>query len=86
MDGEKVPRAWIGQDITVQWAGEQTGPHLFVLLDVVPEGLVVELKATEERGGRTYEETSHSLIPLSALAWVARLASVEERKPGVGGR
>lgn len=83
MDGGKVPRAWIGEEITVQWSGEPTGPHVFVLLDVVPEGLVVEFKTTEEREGTTYEETSHSLIPWSAFAWAARLASVEEKNPRV---
>lgn len=77
MDAEKIPRAWIGEEVRVSWGGDPEGVDCS-LLDVVPEGVVIEYVSTVEIEGSTYEVTLHSLISWSALRTIHKVVGYKE--------
>jgi hypothetical protein len=77
MDEEQVPRTWIGAEVGIFWTGRKD-PDSLVLLDVVPEGIVLELKRTSEHRGKAYEATSHILAPWHAITSVQKLVGMKE--------
>ena len=47
MDTEKIPRAWIGEEVRVAWGPDPEALEC-VLLDRVPDGIVIEHVRTVE--------------------------------------
>jgi hypothetical protein len=81
VDGEKIPRAWIGEEVEVYWRGGQA-PDTMNLIDVVPEGLVFEVSVTREHEGKTYKGTGHTLTPWHAIVSVQKYVRTEEIDQG----
>jgi hypothetical protein len=77
MDDDRIPRAWIGEEEGIYWPGRKE-PGEFKLLDVVPEGLVLEVATTNEFEGKTYRGAAHILTPWHAITSVQRYVGMEE--------
>jgi hypothetical protein len=59
MGEEQIPRAWIGEEILIHFVADPDGAVEFhMLVDVVPEGLVVE---------RRTQHRSHILVPWHSI-------------------
>lgn len=77
MDEQRIPRTWIGDEVGIFWRGRKDDEK-FVLIDVVPEGLVLEVKRTVEREGKTYEGTAHTLATWHVIDAVQKYVGTEE--------
>ena len=78
---QRVPRTWFDEEVYVQFRDDPEGPHKYVLLDVVLEGIVVEVTLThepQEVGGPAVRVTGHLLIPWGAMRFMQRVVSVTE--------
>ena len=78
MDTEKAPRAWIGEKVSVVW-GRDPERVPCVLIDVVPEGIVIESVRAVEAEGKAYEGTVHALIPWNALGSIYKVVGLNEK-------
>ena len=78
MDTEKAPRAWIGEKVSVVW-GRDPERVPCVLIDVVPEGIVIEKVSTTEVEGKTYEGTVRALISWNALGSIQKVVDWKEK-------
>ena len=77
VDTEKIPRAWIGEEVRVAWGRDPEALEC-VLLDRVPDGIVIEHVCTVEAEGKTYEGTFHIFISWSALNSIHKVVGMKE--------
>jgi hypothetical protein len=77
VDTEKIPRAWIGEEVRVAWGRDPEALEC-VLLDRVPDGIVIEHVRTVEEEGTTYEGTFHIFISWSALNSIHKVVGMKE--------
>ena len=77
MDTEKIPRAWIGEEVRVAWGRDPEALEC-VLLDRVPDGIVIEHVRTVEEEGTTYEGTFHIFISWTALNSIHKVVGMKE--------
>src|SRR5215212_2198294 len=72
MDTEKIPRAWIGEKVRVAWDRDPEALEC-VLLDRLPDGIVIEHVRTVEEEGTTYEGKFHIFISWTALSSIHKV-------------
>ena len=82
MDSERAPRAWIGEEVQVYFSGDrlddEASDHLYRLIDVGPEGIVVERSITVEEDDDAYEGTAHVLIPWHGVKTVNKIVGIRD--------